>query len=164
MAAWEEIKQKYPPRLAAGEATISYGLSEPEAGSDTASMKTRAARDGDDWILNGTKASITNAEVSEFYTVMDVTDPDGKRGSNITAFVVEKSDQGFSFGAKERKLGVEGSPTLELLFDNCRIPGDRVVGEVGDGLKLALADPRPHLSHHGGSSSRGSSGRPGLRD
>ncbi|HEY4558791.1 MAG TPA: acyl-CoA dehydrogenase family protein [Enteractinococcus sp.] len=134
----EEIKQKYLPRLAAGEATISYGLSEPEAGSDTASMKTRATRDGDDWILNGTKAWITNAGVSEFYTVMAVTDPDGKRGSNVTAFVVEKSDEGFSFGAKERKLGIKGSPTRELLFDNCRIPGDRVVGEIGGGLKLAL--------------------------
>ncbi|GAA4477811.1 acyl-CoA dehydrogenase [Enteractinococcus fodinae] len=134
----EEIKQKYLPRLAAGEATISYGLSEPEAGSDTASMKTRATRDGDDWILNGTKAWITNAGVSEYYTVMAVTDPDGKRGSNITAFVVEKSDEGFSFGAKERKLGIKGSPTRELLFDNCRIPGDRVVGDIGGGLKLAL--------------------------
>ena len=134
----EEIKQKYLPRLAAGEATFSYGLSEPEAGSDTASMKTRATRDGDDWILNGTKAWITNAGVSEFYTVMAVTDPDGKRGANVTAFVVEKSDEGFTFGAKERKLGIKGSPTRELLFDNCRIPGDRVVGEIGGGLKLAL--------------------------
>lgn len=134
----EEIKQKYLSRLAAGEATFSYGLSEPEAGSDTASMKTRATRDGDDWILNGTKAWITNAGVSEFYTVMAVTDPDGKRGSNVTAFVVEKSDEGFTFGAKERKMGIKGSPTRELLFDNCRIPGDRVVGEIGGGLKLAL--------------------------
>lgn len=134
----EELKQKYLTRLAAGEATFSYGLSEPEAGSDTASMKTRATRDGDDWVLNGTKAWITNAGVSEFYTVMAVTDPDGKRGSNVTAFVVEKSDEGFSFGAKERKLGIKGSPTRELLFDNCRIPGDRVVGDIGGGLKLAL--------------------------
>ena len=134
----EEIKQKYLSRLAAGEVTFSYGLSEPEAGSDTASMKTRATRDGDDWILNGTKAWITNAGVSEFYTVMAVTDPDGKRGANVTAFVVEKSDPGFTFGAKERKLGIKGSPTRELLFNNCRIPGDRVVGEIGGGLKLAL--------------------------
>lgn len=134
----EEIKQKYLPRLAAGEATFSYGLSEPEAGSDTASMKTRVTRDGDDWILNGTKAWITNAGVSEFYTVMAVTDPDGKRGANVTAFVVEKSDPGFTFGARERKLGIKGSPTRELIFDNCRIPGDRVVGEIGGGLKLAL--------------------------
>jgi alkylation response protein AidB-like acyl-CoA dehydrogenase len=138
LAASEELKQRYLPPVARGEAMFSYGLSEREAGSDTAGMRCRAVRDGDDWVLTGQKSWITNAGVSEYYTVLAVTDPDGPRGSNVTAFVVEKSDPGFSFGAKERKLGIKGSPTRELLFDRTRIPGDRVVGEVGDGLKIAL--------------------------
>ncbi|MFB9776289.1 acyl-CoA dehydrogenase family protein [Brevibacterium otitidis] len=134
----EEIKQKYFPAVAAGTSGFSYGLSEREAGSDTASMKTRAVRDGDDWVLNGVKTWITNAGVSDFYTVMAVTDPDGERGRNVSAFVVEKSDEGFSFGEKERKLGIKGSPTRELFFEDCRIPGDRIIGEEGQGLKIAL--------------------------
>ena len=101
-------------------------------------MKTRARRDGDDWVLNGQKSWITNAGVSEYYTVLAVTDPEGKRGSNVSAFVVEKSDEGFTFGEKERKLGIKGSPTRELHFDNVRIPGDRMVGAPGEGLKIAL--------------------------
>ncbi|MFB9313544.1 acyl-CoA dehydrogenase family protein [Nocardioides plantarum] len=133
----EEIKQKYLPRLAHGEG-FSYGLSERDAGSDTASMKTRAVRDGDDWVLTGQKSWITNAGVSEFYTVLAVTDPDAPRGKGISAFVVEKSDPGFTFGAKERKLGIKGSPTRELLLDGVRIPGDRIIGEPGTGLPLAL--------------------------
>lgn len=133
----EEVKQAYLPRLARGEG-FSYGLSEREAGSDTAGMKTRAVRDGDGWVLNGVKTWITNAGVSEFYTVMAVTDPEGKRGDNITAFVVEKGDEGFSFGEKERKLGIKGSPTRELFFEDCWIPDSRRVGEEGQGLKIAL--------------------------
>lgn len=133
----EEVKQAYLPRLARGEG-FSYGLSEREAGSDTAGMKTRAVRDGDGWVLNGVKTWITNAGVSEFYTVMAVTDPEGKRGNNITAFVVEKGDEGFSFGEKERKLGIKGSPTRELFFEDCWIPDGRRVGEEGQGLKIAL--------------------------
>jgi acyl-CoA dehydrogenase len=138
LAANDDVKRRYLTPLAAGRTTFSYGLSEREAGSDTAAMKTRARRDGDDWVLNGQKSWITNAGVSEYYTVLAVTDPDGRRGANVTAFVVEKSDEGFTFGEKERKLGIKGSPTRELHFDNVRIPGDRVVGEVGDGLKIAL--------------------------
>lgn len=134
----EEIKAKYLPKLASGEAMFSYGLSEREAGSDTASMKTKAKRDGDHYVLNGQKSWITNAGESEFYTVLAVTDPDGERGRNISAFVVEKSDEGFSFGEPERKLGIKGSPTRELHFDNCRIPVDRIVGAEGEGLKIAL--------------------------
>lgn len=133
----EEVKQAYLPRLARGEG-FSYGLSEREAGSDTAGMKTRAVRDGDGWVLNGVKTWITNAGVSEFYTVMAVTDPEGKRGNNITAFVVDKGDEGFSFGEKERKLGIKGSPTRELFFEDCWIPDSRRVGEEGQGLKIAL--------------------------
>jgi butyryl-CoA dehydrogenase/acyl-CoA dehydrogenase len=134
----DEVKARYLPPLAKGETTFSYGLSEREAGSDTASMRCRARQDGDGWVLSGQKSWITNAGVSEYYTVLAVTDPDGPRGANVTAFVVEKSDQGFTFGEKERKLGIKGSPTRELHFDNVRIPGDRVVGRVGDGLKIAL--------------------------
>jgi alkylation response protein AidB-like acyl-CoA dehydrogenase len=138
LAGSEELKARYLPPLAQGKTTFSYGLSEREAGSDTAAMKCRARQDGDEWILSGQKSWITNAGVSEYYTVLAVTDPDGPRGANVTAFVVEKSDAGFTFGEKERKLGIKGSPTRELHFDNVRLPADRVVGEVGDGLKLAL--------------------------
>ena len=137
LAASEEVKARYLPPVAAGEALFSYGLSEREAGSDTASMKTRAVPVGDDWVLSGQKSWITNAGVSEYYTVMAVTDPEaGSRG--ITAFVVEASDEGFSLGAPERKLGIRGSPTCELLLDRCPLPGDRIVGEPGHGLKIAL--------------------------
>jgi alkylation response protein AidB-like acyl-CoA dehydrogenase len=133
-----ELKSRYLPLVARGEAMFSYALSEREAGSDTASMRCRAVADGDDWVLTGQKSWITNAGVSEYYTVLAVTDPQGPRGRNITAFVVERSDEGFDFAAPERKMGIKGSPTRELLFDGCRIPGDRVVGQVGQGLHLAL--------------------------
>ena len=139
LAASDELKARYLPPVARGEAMFAYGLSEREAGSDTASMKCRAKADGDDWVLNGAKAWITNAGVSQFYTVLAVTDPEGKRGSNVSAFVVEKSDAGFTFGDLERKMGIKGSPTRELIFEGCRIPGDRMVGEPGQGLKIALA-------------------------
>ncbi|MGN6523393.1 MAG: acyl-CoA dehydrogenase family protein [Actinomycetes bacterium] len=138
LAASDEQKQRYLPPMARGEAMFSYGLSEREAGSDTAAMRTRARRDGDEWVLDGQKSWITNAGVSEYYTVLAVTDPDGPRGRNISAFVVEKGDPGFSFGEPEKKLGIKGSPTRELRFDSCRIPGDRLVGELGEGLKIAL--------------------------
>jgi alkylation response protein AidB-like acyl-CoA dehydrogenase len=137
LSGGDEIKRKYLPRLAAGEG-FSYGLSEREAGSDTASMRTKAVRDGDDWVLSGQKSWITNAGESEFYTVLAVTDPDGARGRNISAFVVEKGDEGFTFGEKERKLGIKGSPTRELHFDKVRLPGDRIIGEPGTGLQTAL--------------------------
>ncbi len=133
----EEVKEKYLTQLAEGRG-FSYGLSEREAGSDTASMKTRAVRDGEGWVLNGVKTWITNAGESDFYTVMAVTDPDGPRGRNITAFVVEKGDEGFTFSEKERKLGIKGSPTRELIFDNVHLPADRIVGAEGEGLKIAL--------------------------
>jgi len=133
----EELKAKYLSKLAAGEGGFSYCLSEPEAGSDAANQKTTAVRDGDDWIINGTKRWITNAGESEFYTVLTQTDP-AKRSKGITAFVVEKSDEGVSFGAPEKKLGIKGSPTREVYFDNVRIPGDRIIGEVGEGFAIAM--------------------------
>ena len=134
----EELKQRYLPPLAKGTAAFSYALSEREAGSDTASMRTRAVKDGDHWVLSGQKSWISNAGVSDFYTVLAVTEPDGRRGANISAFVVEKSDEGFSLGAPEKKLGIKGSPTRELVFEAVYLPADRMIGEPGTGLQLAL--------------------------
>ena len=134
----EELKKQVLPSIAAGEAAASYALSEREAGSDAASMRTRARRDGDDWVLNGAKCWISNGGHSTWYTVMAVTDPD-KGANGISAFVVHKDDPGFAVGAKERKLGIKGSPTTELYFEDCRIPGDRIIGDEGTGFKTALA-------------------------
>ncbi|MBP2582541.1 alkylation response protein AidB-like acyl-CoA dehydrogenase [Streptomyces sp. PvR006] len=133
----EELKHTYLGPLAKGDAMFSYALSEPDAGSDAAGMKTRAVRDGDFWVLNGVKRWITNAGVSEYYTVMAVTDPD-KRSRGISAFVVEKSDEGVSFGAPEKKLGIKGSPTREVYLDNVRIPADRMIGAEGTGFATAM--------------------------
>jgi alkylation response protein AidB-like acyl-CoA dehydrogenase len=136
LAGSEQLKKHVLGDIASGE-MISYALSEREAGSDAASMRTRARRDGEHWLLNGTKSWITNAGVSTYYTVMAVTDPD--RGANgISAFVVHKDDPGFSVGAKERKLGIKGSPTCEIYLDDCTIPADRIIGEPGTGFKTAL--------------------------
>jgi alkylation response protein AidB-like acyl-CoA dehydrogenase len=133
----EEIKKKYLTKLAAGEGGFSYCLSEPDAGSDAANQKTTAVRDGDFWVINGVKRWITNAGVSEFYTVLAMTDA-SKRSRGISAFVVEKSDEGVSFGAAEKKLGIKGSPTREVYFDNVRIPADRIIGEEGQGFDIAM--------------------------
>ncbi|MFJ1758469.1 acyl-CoA dehydrogenase family protein [Kitasatospora sp. NPDC088134] len=133
----EELKAKYLGALARGEGMFSYCLSEPEAGSDAAGMRTRAVRDGDFWVLNGVKRWITNAGVSEYYTVMAVTDPE-KRSKGISAFVVEKGDEGVSFGAPEKKLGIKGSPTREVYFDNVRIPAERMIGAEGTGFATAM--------------------------
>ncbi|MFI0981447.1 acyl-CoA dehydrogenase family protein [Streptomyces sp. NPDC021093] len=132
-----DLKKKYLSPLAKGEAMFSYCLSEPDAGSDAAGMKTRAVRDGDFWVLNGVKRWITNAGESEYYTVMAVTDPE-KRSKGISAFVVEKSDEGVSFGAPEKKLGIKGSPTREVYLDNVRIPADRMIGDEGTGFATAM--------------------------
>jgi alkylation response protein AidB-like acyl-CoA dehydrogenase len=138
LAGSPELNQRYLAPVARGEAMFSYALSEPEAGSDAVAMRTRAVRDGDSFILNGTKRWITNAGASRYYTVMAVTEPEaGARG--ISAFVVEKGDPGFSFGALEHKLGIKGSPTRELYFDNCVIPADRLIGAEGSGFRTALA-------------------------
>ena len=138
LAGSEELKKKYLTRLAANEGMFSYCLSEPEAGSDAAAMKTRAVRDGDDWVISGTKRWITNAGVSEFYTVFAVTDPEARKGAGISAFVVEKSDKGVSFGAPEKKLGIKGSPTREVYLDNVRVPADRMIGAEGTGFATAM--------------------------
>jgi alkylation response protein AidB-like acyl-CoA dehydrogenase len=137
LSASAELKRQVLPPVAAGDAMFSYALSEREAGSDAAAMKTRAVRDGDSWVLNGAKSWTTNAGVSTYYTVMASTSPaDGPNG--ISAFVVHKDDPGFSVGAKERKLGIKGSPTCEVYFSDCTIPADRIIGEPGTGFKTAL--------------------------
>lgn len=133
----EELKKQVLTEVAAG-AMASYALSEREAGSDAASMRTRAKADGDDWILNGAKSWISNGGQSTWYTVMAVTEPD-KGANGISAFMVHKDDEGFAVGPKEKKLGIKGSPTTELYFENCRVPGDRIIGEPGTGFKTALA-------------------------
>src|SRR3954465_13818059 len=138
LSASESVKQQYLPKVASGEAMFSYCLSEPEAGSDAASMTTRAVRDGDFWVLNGVKRWITNAGVSDYYTVFAVTDA-AARSRGISAFVVEKSDEGVSFGAPEKKLGIKGSPTREVYFDNVRIPASRMIGDPGTGFSTAMA-------------------------
>ncbi len=138
LAGSEELKKKYLSKLAANDGMFSYCLSEPDAGSDAAAMKTKAVRDGDDWVLNGVKRWITNAGISEYYTVFAVTDPEAKKGAGISAFVVEKSDEGVSFGAPEKKLGIKGSPTREVYLDNVRIPADRMIGEEGTGFATAM--------------------------
>ncbi|MDI2027886.1 acyl-CoA dehydrogenase [Saccharopolyspora sp. TS4A08] len=137
LSASEDLKKQVLPAIASGETTASYALSEREAGSDAASMKTRARLDGDHWVLNGSKCWITNGGVSKWYTVMAVTDPD-KGANGISAFAVHADDPGFTVGPKEKKLGIKGSPTVELYFEDATIPADRIIGEPGTGFKTAL--------------------------
>nr|WP_294691835.1 acyl-CoA dehydrogenase family protein [uncultured Friedmanniella sp.] len=137
LAGEEPLRQRYLPAVAAGQAMASYCLSEPEAGSDALGMTTRAVRAGDGWVLDGVKRWITNAGLSDFYTVFAVTDPT-KRSKGISAFVVERSDPGLSFGAPERKLGIKGSPTCEVYLDAVQIPGDRMIGAEGTGFATAM--------------------------
>jgi alkylation response protein AidB-like acyl-CoA dehydrogenase len=132
----EEQKKRWLPRLVKGEG-FSYCLSESEAGSDASAMRTKVERTGDGWVLNGSKKWITNAGESDLYSVVAQSDPSlGTKG--ITAFVVEKSDPGVSFGAPEKKMGMRGSPTREVYFDNVQLSDDRRISEVGQGFALAM--------------------------
>ena len=133
----DEQKKRWLPRLAKGEG-FSYCLSESEAGSDAAALRTKVERSGDGWVLNGSKKWITNAGESEFYSVIAQGDP-ALRTKGMTAFVVEKSDPGVSFGAPEKKMGMRGSPTREVYFDNVQLSDDRRISEVGQGFALAMA-------------------------
>jgi alkylation response protein AidB-like acyl-CoA dehydrogenase len=137
LAGSEQLKQRYLPPVARGEAMFSYCLSEPEAGSDAAGMTTRAVADGDGYVLNGAKRWITNAGLAEYYTVFAVTEP-GVGAQGISAFVIERSDPGVSFGAPEKKLGIKGSPTREVYFDLVRIPASRMIGSPGTGFATAM--------------------------
>jgi len=133
----EDLRQRYLTRIAAGECLGAFALSEPEAGSDVAAMTTRARREGDHYVLKGTKRWITNAGEAGLYVVFAVTDPQaGARG--ISAFVLEATDEGIELGGLERKMGLKGSPTREVVMRDVRIPADRIVGEEGQGLRLAL--------------------------
>ncbi len=135
--ATEELKQKYATRVASGECQASYCLSESDAGSDVASMRTRATRDGDNYVLSGRKMWVTNAGASDFYTVFAKTDPDaGHRG--ISCFVVEKAFPGFSIAKLEHKMGVRGSPTGEIVLDDCAVPAANLIGEEGRGFEYAM--------------------------
>jgi alkylation response protein AidB-like acyl-CoA dehydrogenase len=131
----EEIKQRYLPRIAAGESQASYCLSEADAGSDVAAMTTRAVRDGDDWIINGSKSWITNAGISDLYTVFARTSED--RHSGITAFLVER-EWGVHVDKLEHKLGIKGSPTGVVRFEDARVPDSHRLGEVGQGFAVAM--------------------------
>jgi alkylation response protein AidB-like acyl-CoA dehydrogenase len=138
LAASEDLKRQVLTAVVRG-ASACYALSEREAGSDTASMRTTAQLDGSHWMLNGVKCWITNAGEASWYTVMAVTDPAAKRkADSISAFAVHADDPGFEVGSKERKLGIRGSPTREIYFTDCAIPADRIIGEPGTGLRTAL--------------------------
>jgi len=132
-----EQKERYLRRLASGEILAAFGLTEAGAGSDAGSIRTTAQRDGDGYVLNGTKCFVTNGGVADFYTVFAKTDPQaGARG--ISAFIVEKGTSGFTFGKAENKMGIRGSATRELIFEDCHIPCENRLGEEGTGYKLAL--------------------------
>ena len=131
----EALKQQYLPRVASGESQCSYGLSEPDAGSDVASMTTRAVRDGDDWVITGTKCWITNAGISDLYTVFARTSDDRHKG--ITAFLVEAS-RGVQVDKLEHKLGIKGSPTGVIRLDEVRVPDSHRIGDVGQGFAIAM--------------------------
>ncbi|WP_461202052.1 acyl-CoA dehydrogenase [Anoxybacillus sp. TBDG-1] len=133
----EQQKQTYLRALATGEKLGAYGLSEPGAGSDVSAMKTRAIKDGDHYVLNGSKVWITNGGEADIYVVFAVTDPE-KKHRGISAFIVEKGTSGFSIGKKEKKLGIRSSPTTELIFEDCRIPKENLLGEEGEGFKIAM--------------------------
>jgi len=133
----EEQKKKYLPNLCAGKWVGAFGLTEPNAGTDAAAQQTTAVLDGEEFVLNGSKIFITNAEYAHVYIVMAMTDKSqGTRG--ISAFIVEKATPGFSIGKKEKKLGIRGSATCELIFENCRIPKENLLGKVGGGFKVAM--------------------------
>ena len=134
-----EQKQKYLPRLASGELIASFALTEPDAGSDAAALKTTAVRDGDHYVLNGTKRFITNAPLAGMYTVMARTNPEIKGADGISAFVVERGTPGLSLGKPDHKMGQKGAYTSDVIFDNCRVPASQLIGGVeGVGFKTAM--------------------------
>ena len=135
----EEQKQKYLPDLLSGRKIGAFGLTEPNAGTDAAGQQTRAVLDGDEWVLDGAKVFITNGGYASTFVVMAITDKKKGTHGGISSFIVEKGDPGFSIGKTEDKMGIHASSTTELIFQNCRIPKDRLLGEVGDGFKIALS-------------------------
>ena len=138
MFGTESQKEKYLVPLAAGEKMGAFGLTEPAAGSDAGSTKTTAVKNGDGWLLNGSKIFITNGGEAETYVVLARTDKDAEKHHGISAFIIEKGMEGFSFGKKEIKLGIRSSPTMEIIFENCLIPEDNLLGEESEGFKVAM--------------------------
>jgi acyl-CoA dehydrogenase len=135
----QEQKEKYLPRLASGELTGAFALTEPDAGSDATALKTRAVREGDHYILNGSKCFITNAPIADLFTVMARTDPGQPGASGISAFIVERGAPGLSTGAPYRKMGQEGSPVSEVYFENCLVPAANLIGaQEGVGFRTAM--------------------------
>jgi alkylation response protein AidB-like acyl-CoA dehydrogenase len=137
LAGSDGQRARYLPRLASGEWLPAYALTEPGSGSDSAAMRTEARREGDEYVLNGGKRFITNAGVAELYTVFAKTDPDAGH-DGISAFVVEASTPGFQVGRIEPKMGIKGSTTGEIFFDDCRVPVDNLLGEEGEGFRIAM--------------------------
>jgi len=135
----DELKRRFLPPCASGEWSPAFALSEPDAGSDPGGMRTKAVRDGDDWVIDGTKNWITNLGVADFYVVFAVTDTEAGHSQGITAFVVEADRPGFSVGKLEHKLGIRGSPTGQPIFDGVRVPHENVVGDVNAGFKVAMS-------------------------
>ena len=137
LSGTEEQRQKYLPALASGETISAFALSEPNAGSDASRIETTAVRRGDRWVLNGTKQFITNGDIAGVYTVMAVTDK-AKGAKGVSAFLVDRDAPGFSIGKIERKMGLRGSHSCELVFDDCQLPADAILGREGDGFKIAM--------------------------
>src|SRR5947209_15176157 len=135
----EELKQRFLPRCASGEWSPAFALSEPDAGSDPGGMRTRAVRDGDEWVIDGTKNWITNLGIADFYIVFAVTDREAGHSRGISAFVVEADRPGVSIGKLEHKLGIRGSPTGQPIFESVRVSDDNLLGQPGQGFKLAMA-------------------------
>jgi alkylation response protein AidB-like acyl-CoA dehydrogenase len=135
----DEQQRRFLPRCASGEHSPAFALSEPDAGSDPGGMRTRAVRDGSDWVIDGTKNWITNLGVADFYVVFCVTDPEAGHAHGISAFVVEADRPGFSVGKLEHKLGIGGAPTGQPIFESVRVPAENLIGGEGEGFKVAMA-------------------------
>ncbi len=135
----DEQKQRFLPKCASGEWSPAFALSEPDAGSDPGGMRTKAVRDGDEWVIDGTKNWISNLGVADFYICFAVTDPEQGHSAGISAFVVEADRPGFSVGKLEKKMGIRGSPTGQPIFDNVRVPAENLIGEENGGFKVAMA-------------------------
>ena len=138
----EEQKQKYVPALCSGEKLGAFGLTEPGAGTDAQGVQTKAVLEGDEWVLNGSKCFITNGKYADVYIIFAITsvveDARGRKKKNFSAFIVEKGTPGFSFGTKEKKMGIRGSATYELIFEDCRIPKENLLGKEGKGFAVAM--------------------------
>jgi alkylation response protein AidB-like acyl-CoA dehydrogenase len=135
----DEQKQRFLPRCASGEWAPAFALSEPDAGSDPGGMRTRAVRDGADWVIDGSKNWISNVGVADFYICFAVTDPEAGHSHGISAFIVEADRPGFSVGKLEHKMGIRGSPTGQPIFEGVRVPGENLIGKENEGFKVAMA-------------------------